>query len=186
MVDCRKPKQPGGTAMPKHGTAPVVGGAYIEFQAAVLRSLPRRISDRTALIWAHNEGERLRQFLSILEDPPLPMRGSSLPIKDLKLVPFLEPGDVISRGELVGRAQEAGVGWNREDAEFLFGNLQYIPESFRRFVLVLPIVDKWGNPGGFERISVLYWVAGLSDRWFVERDYTGNEFCLEWRFIKVP
>lgn len=50
--------------MSNHGTASV-SGAYIEFQAAVFKALPREIDDAVALDWAQN-GEELTQFLSPL------------------------------------------------------------------------------------------------------------------------
>lgn len=45
-----------------NGTA-LLSGAYIEFQAAVLKALPRDINDEAALDWANN-GEKLTNFLS--------------------------------------------------------------------------------------------------------------------------
>lgn len=45
------------------GTASTISGAYIEFQAAVLKALPRGISDEQALRWA-NDGTGLTQLLA--------------------------------------------------------------------------------------------------------------------------
>ncbi|MBI2175392.1 MAG: hypothetical protein HYU35_01525 [Parcubacteria group bacterium] len=46
----------------KHGTASLVTGSYVEFQAAVLRALPRDINPDVALGWAQN-GESLARVL---------------------------------------------------------------------------------------------------------------------------
>lgn len=54
--------------MTKHGTASQVTGSYVEFQAAVLRALPRDIDPDVALGWAKN-GEALSR---ILEDALTP------------------------------------------------------------------------------------------------------------------
>jgi len=48
--------------MKKHGTASQVTGSYVEFQAAVLRALPRDINPDVALGWTQN-GESLTRVL---------------------------------------------------------------------------------------------------------------------------
>ena len=48
--------------MSDHGTASI-SGAYIEFQTAVLKALPRDIDDAVALNWA-NDGQGLTRFMS--------------------------------------------------------------------------------------------------------------------------
>lgn len=48
--------------MTKHGTASQVTGSYVEFQAAVLRALPRDIDPDVALRWTQN-GESLARVL---------------------------------------------------------------------------------------------------------------------------
>lgn len=48
--------------MPKHGTASQVSGSYVEFQAAVLRALPRDINADVAFGWTQN-GEVLARAL---------------------------------------------------------------------------------------------------------------------------
>ncbi len=48
--------------MPKHGTASQVTGSYVEFQAAVLRALPRDLDSEVTLGWTQN-GESLARVL---------------------------------------------------------------------------------------------------------------------------
>lgn len=55
--------------MPQRGTASVTG-AYLEFQAAVLKALPRELKDELALAWAKN-GEALEKVLHSLSLPPV-------------------------------------------------------------------------------------------------------------------
>jgi len=50
------------TMTTKHGTASQVTGSYVEFQAAVLRALPRDIDSDVALGWTQN-GESLARVL---------------------------------------------------------------------------------------------------------------------------
>lgn len=55
--------------MSKHGTASQMSGNYIEFQAAVLRALPRDINPDIALGWTRN-GEALTRTLREALIPP--------------------------------------------------------------------------------------------------------------------
>ena len=48
--------------MKNHGTTPQITGIYAEFQAAVIKALPRDIDQDVALGWAHN-GEALARVL---------------------------------------------------------------------------------------------------------------------------
>ncbi|MDP2946269.1 MAG: hypothetical protein Q8N61_02345 [bacterium] len=69
----------GGTAMANRGTASQVTGGYVEFQAAVLRALPRDIDPDVALGWAQN-GESLARVLKDVLTPNGKPAGNTYPL----------------------------------------------------------------------------------------------------------
>ena len=69
----------GGTVMVNHGTASQVTGSYIEFQAAVLRALPRDIDSDVALGWTKN-GESLARILREALTPNGKPAGNAYPV----------------------------------------------------------------------------------------------------------
>ena len=69
----------GGTAMVDSGTASQVTGSYIEFQAAVLRALPRDIDPDVALGWTKN-GESLARIMREALTPSGKPAGNTYPV----------------------------------------------------------------------------------------------------------
>ena len=65
--------------MANHGTASQVTGGYVEFQAAVLRALPRDIDPDIALGWAKN-GESLARILREALTPNGKPAGNTYPV----------------------------------------------------------------------------------------------------------
>lgn len=65
--------------MANHGTASQVTGSYVEFQAAVLRALPRDIDSDVALGWTNN-GESLACILREAFTPNGKPAGNSYPL----------------------------------------------------------------------------------------------------------
>jgi len=63
----------------KHGTASQVTGGYVEFQAAVLRALPRDINPDVALGWTQN-GESLARVLREALTPDGKPAGNTYPL----------------------------------------------------------------------------------------------------------
>ena len=63
----------------KHGTTSQVTGGYVEFQAAVLRALPRNIDSDVALGWTQN-GESLAQVLREALTPDHKPAGITYPL----------------------------------------------------------------------------------------------------------
>jgi hypothetical protein len=63
----------------KHGTASQVTGSYVEFQAAVLRALPRDVNPDVALGWTQN-GESLARVLREALTPDGKPAGNSYPL----------------------------------------------------------------------------------------------------------
>jgi hypothetical protein len=80
----------------KHGTASQVTGSYVEFQAAVLRALPRDIDSDVALGWTQN-GESLARVLreALTPDGGKPA-GNSYPLS-------VDYGRSVEEGVKVGR-----------------------------------------------------------------------------------
>jgi hypothetical protein len=80
--------------MEKHGTTPQVIGSYVEFQAAVLRALPRDINPDVALGWTQN-GESLTRILREALMPNDKLAGNSYPVTvnyDLSVEDAVEAG----------------------------------------------------------------------------------------------
>ena len=65
--------------MTNHGTASQVTGSYVEFQAAVLRALPRDIDSDVALGWTQN-GESLARVLREALTPDNKPAGNTYPL----------------------------------------------------------------------------------------------------------
>ena len=88
--------------MPEHGTASI-SGAYIEFQSAVLKALPRGITDELALKWA-GEGERLTRMFSVLAQ--LPMAETNKTKKPTLTLPQYPPDSEVFELTIDGDAPE--------------------------------------------------------------------------------
>jgi len=69
----------GGTTMANRGTTSQVNGSYVEFQAAVLRALPRDIDSDVALSWTKN-GELLARILREALTPNGKPAGNTYPL----------------------------------------------------------------------------------------------------------
>jgi len=98
----RQKKLKGGTAMKKDGTASQVTGNYVEFQAAVLRALPRDIDPDVAFGWAQN-GEALAKNLRgvLIPAEVTPTSKSNPLLESLGTVTVPATGRFIAREKFV-------------------------------------------------------------------------------------
>ena len=79
--------------MPKHGTTQeAVEGSYVEFQAAVLRALPRDIDADTRLRWTKN-GESLT---SILRGALMASDSKDERIEEIKILELISGGEMLT------------------------------------------------------------------------------------------
>ncbi|MBI2033928.1 MAG: hypothetical protein HYT13_02415 [Candidatus Liptonbacteria bacterium] len=186
----------------KHGTASQVTGGYVEFQAAVLRALPRDINPDVALGWTQN-GESLARVLreaiegkfvggvtpafvhdktkegwTLIENTPRRITS----VRDLEIVPFLKKGESYVNGEeMVRRARvEFDANYGQEDAEYVLEHEAEIPKEFRPYYLVFP-GTVWQASRGGRHVPYL---DGDGSRWSLDWDWLRGAWGLSGRLVR--
>lgn len=187
----------------KDGTASTVliDGGYVEFQAAVLRQLPRNITPDVIQGWLQNQGALKCLLEEALTPGPKTSHNDDLVPRNLKIVKDVEPQltsvedisklelvellkqeeEWINGEELVDRAEElnASLGW--KDLKFLFEHPDQIPEDFRSYYLIFT-GTLWRDGNGYRRIAYLFWVDGS---WLVLFFWLGSDFNSDGRLLRL-
>lgn len=178
--------------MLKHGTTSQTSGSYIEFQAAVLRALPRDIAPEIQRQWTSN-GESLSRVLrqalvstGIIDcdtDPFMPKgwtvkehkKGGQIKWGSKKVMLHLskkQHGSKVIGGHDLRQELENRLVLNANVLDYLLTNPHLIPKEWRGSHVFF-----WGtvyrDPGGDLCVRCLRWGDGRwgwSDRW-LDRDW---------------
>lgn len=149
---------------------------FVEFQTAVLRSLPREADADVVQGWITNQASLADTLAKAL----LPTESDSFDITKYELVPFVEDRESCVSGDtMLDRAREAKATTGEKDAQKFLVNQHKIPVSYRKFTLVFPEV-RLGL--GHRGVTYLYWSGG---RWCLRWSLVTGDWFRHYRLVRL-